>query len=519
MAEAAMVDRAVETEFEAQELYARSLRFIRRLGRMAREGAEQELYDEYDRYLAHTDFVTAIEENLKTDPDFREDLDVTSKHTFPVIDGRVCAANGELMHNVLSRGFTSSRRAALADPRMKTQVVRDEGDLFNLEAVEAMPAGTSRFALSMEPKKELREEPKFWTDLGYRENIAYLQWYCKTTEGTVVGGAYSIDLSDEATWREVFAELGTAVPEDVSPNTWIRHGIERQMTPEDAEQFVLDIRRQYYEKRGVASRRYSVTEFVASNSKFIDHMFDAYYPAIGQAVDSGNKNDIVHNFVASVLPISANLKPEIRRELIRIYNRQAFDDASGRMVEAAVRYAVVEQLRKGLKQFVNPDAESRRDEAEVEHMITVSSGADLMQINQLLARNINAGAEAGRSYGGCSNLDMSRMAEQSSSGGGKDSQDVFGGNANEQGSSSEGGACDYFHSGCYCCPYNDDGRPLGRTLTVKARRDKNGTARCLRRGCGAELSGSGSAFRGEIYEKALRLQALHNRVSEYALAA
>lgn len=68
-------------------------------------------------------------------------------------------------------------------------------------------------------------------------------------------------------------------------------------------------------------------------------------------------------------------------------------------------------------------------------------------------------------------------------------------------------ACDYEHTGCYCCPYNDDGTWRSKPLKVRAQRDKDGTARCLRSGCRAKLGSNGKAIsKGDIYAKAMALK-------------
>jgi hypothetical protein len=65
--------------------------------------------------------------------------------------------------------------------------------------------------------------------------------------------------------------------------------------------------------------------------------------------------------------------------------------------------------------------------------------------------------------------------------------------------------CMYRHSGCYCCPYDDFGRPLKERVEVTARRSSNGVARCLRSGCGAALDADGKVLnKGGIYERAMR---------------
>lgn len=97
-------------------------------------------------------------------------------------------------------------------------------------------------------------------------------------------------------------------------------------------------------------------------------------------------------------------------------------------------------------------------------------------------------------------------------------QSPFGGQDRESAreNSSEGAiACDYVHTGCYCCPYNDDGSSRGNLMKVIARRETDGKAYCKRPGCGAWLSADGLDKNiGNIARRAQK-----RKVATYALAA
>lgn len=514
MAEAATMYKIGEEQPRIAEQYAHSLSTIRYLGRMGRAGLENSEAALHASELAWTDFITGIQENLKTDEEFRPYLDVESKPVFQIVDGKARTGIGEEVEAVLERGLAASRRAALGDPCMQTQVIRDEGDLLNLHAVNRMAPGTTRFAVSVEPKKELRIARKYWRDKGYRENIAYLQTYCKDQDGKLWMGAYSIDFSDVAALRELFMEMGEQVPEDVTPNTFIRYGFERELTPEQTEKLALEIRRRYYDKVGAGQERLSVTEYADRHKDFLGNMFRTYMPALGDAVHTGHNNTAMRSFAEAILRKPDHLEPELIRNLIKICNSQKFDDEAGRTIEAALRYAAVEYLRKGLTAPVHGN---HSPAASVPTPKTVAYGQSdyvltelhIQTMNHILAQNIDEGAQAGRSYGGCSPITMSKNPESNNLAGSDGPQSAFGGKANGANTSTETGECDYLHEGCYCCPYDNDGRPLGRNLTVRAKRKKDGSAHCLRPGCGAELNAAGRAVtKGHIYEKALRRKTL-----------
>lgn len=495
MAEAALM---LEREVSNQE-YAHSLDTIYRLGRIAVEGVPEKPSEEQLYNLARDDFTTGIDEMLKTDVEFRNYLDVESVHKYQVIDGQVCANDGTPMVEVIENGLRNAQAKARLDSRMHHQVIRDQGDLLNAQKVDQLKPGMARFAVSMDPKRQLEEDSKYWNSLGYRQGIAYLQWYCRADDETLIAGAYSVDLSDENTWRELFGELGVAVASDESPNTWIQNGFEAELNVDQTRQWAVNIRERYYQKRQAAKKRYSVTEYTQNQAVLLDQMFNAYYPSLSEAVYTRRNNRVLQNLAQEMLARSADMKPQVRRELVRIANSNQFDDDAGRLIDSMIRYAAVEELRKGLKGLIT-------DDGRLSALCRPALEPELM--NRLMAANVQTGTKAGRRYGGCA-----RQADFSDKSGDNDPdaiqnpQDAFGGSDAEPGEISENGACVYEHENCYCCQYNDDGSERETKLKVRARRNKYGVATCLRQGCGAWLSSDGKkGYIGGIAEKAEALR-------------
>jgi hypothetical protein len=483
-----------------QEEYAASLSTLRRLGSVANRG----VFETAEHQLAFDDFQTSLEEMLKTDPEFRQSLDVDSKRTFASLHGQVVSADGTPMVRVIERGMQSSFRAAQTDSRMWAQYARDQADLANAQKVDMLSAGESLVALSMDPKNELRSDPKFWRNKGYREGIAYVQWYSKQFDGSVVAGSLSVDLSDEASWRQLFARHGHVVPADITPNEWLQKSLLLQASPEVTEQFIKQLRGDYYKIRGVSAQRLSVSQYVGERAQLLRQQFEMYYPALATAIHSGQTNSTIKNFAQSLLAHAQNLEPGKRQQLVRLVNTTTFSEADGRLMDGALRYAVVEDLRRGLGNLI---AGRSAEAPTYTHSAAVPDYLYYEMMNQRLANNVQAGATAGRSYGGCAGQ-FNAGAEASASELGKaDSQSAYGGRGEEAASSeSTNEVCEYLHDGCYCCGYNRDGTVRSKRLKVKARRDSRGVAHCQRTGCEAWLASNGEGDEGHIWRKAQELQ-------------
>lgn len=485
-----------------EEEHLHSLSTLRRLGKSAVQGAFSETYLAY-RELAFEDFTSHLAEMLKTDPDFRKYLEVESKpRVYDVFNSRVCAADGTPMTELVERGLINSRQAAERDHDLYPQVLRSEGDLVVAEAVDKLRPGESLFALSMDPKKELGQDRKKWEAMGYREGIAYFQMYCRVSDTQLYARAYSIDQSDETHWKSVFAELDVQLPDDVSPNTWIQHTIKKTMSLDEAENFVSLIKQSYYQAAGINGKHISANKYIESHQKFLNTAFNNYYLKLAQATITHENQPSLQKLAYSILQNTdtSTMKPELRRQLVLTANSDSFSDSQSRAMETFIRYAVIEELRKGLEPLKQTEAHASSLQA-LSMPANITAGASEYEMNLVIAQNIDNGIKAQRSYGGCNGTDLAssnKRDEQT-----QNQQDVFGGNSNGSESSSQ--TCTYTHSNCYCCPYNEDGTPRASKLKVMAKRDVNGTAYCLRRGCNASIKSDGSGDIGFIAKRAKML--------------
>lgn len=513
MAVAAETISKVEPSINSQE-YGRSVRTLWELGHVAVDATVTPEYAEATVELARADFVTAVTEMLKTDTEFRGLLDIDNSRPHQVIQGKVRAKNGRPMVDIVKDGAEESKKLASTQPVFKAQAIRDEQDVINAERVDALKPGTSLIALSMDPKRALVEHKETYTKLGYIKGLAYLQCYSRIDEDTLVAGSYSIDLSDEKVWRELFAEIGIMVPADESPDRWLQHALEIQATAEETKAFVLSLRERYYKKVGSAHKRSSVTEYVQAHKPFLDQFFDSYYPALGEAVYSGDNNETLKNLAHAMLNQQiGRLDPGVRRQLIKVANSEKFNDnESYKLFDSILRYAAVEQLRKGLaKAKSERPASSKIQPLLADVVVPQTYPIHPAQMHQLVAGNVRLGVEAGRSYGGCpgqiqfsradrlgslSDLELQRHSQEAF--GGKDEE-----TDQEEASNEE---CEYEGTFCYCCPYNDDGLPLIKPMVVTIKRFSDGVAKCLRGGCDAALDSNGKLVNpSKIYERAMQL--------------
>jgi ribosomal protein L37AE/L43A len=407
---AVAAEALTETAPPIQEEYARSLSCIRRMGALAMEASTDFETAGPTEAIAFDNYTSALREMLKTDGEFRDRLDIDDRREHAVSGGMVRDKEGVPMAEVVAKGREISEAAAIWQPELRAQAIRDAGDELIAKRADELKPGESLFTLSMEPKDELRDHRKTYRDLGYRENLSYLQWYSRVDENTLVAGSFSVDMSDETAWREMFADLNVAVPEGESPNTWIQHTLTREMTAEQAEQFVQDIRHEYYQRRGVMEERQSVGEYVQANGAVVQGYFDAYYPALAKAVYSGENNRTLQDLAGSILKTDVkNLKPEIRQQLLQVSNGRKFDDELGKTMDSVIRYAVVEELRAGMAEFVSGRQPAGQ---EIYDLVVAERNENIpdMSVEALhlrLANNVEAGVQARRSYGGCSNVELS----------------------------------------------------------------------------------------------------------------
>jgi len=415
-----------------QEKYAHSLYTLRQWGgSLLLENEVQLGGDQGFRELSFGDYVSALREMVRTDSELSERLDIDDKRGHRIIDGQACDANGTPMASVIANGRAAAEAEASLHPEFQAQAIRDAGDEIVAQKADALKPGQAFFTLSMEPKEELINHRETYRGLlGYRDGLSYLQYYAKVDEDTMIAGSYSVDMSDETAWRQLFADMGAEVPPDADPNTFIRHGFERKATPAEAERLVEDIRGDYYERRGATQQRYSVSEYLEKHDDVVRTFFDTYYSALAKAVCSGKNNEIMQNFAQTTLGARIEkLKPEIQQNLARVADGEAFNDEMAKTMDSILRYAVVEELRKGLKSYVGleqPD-DNLVWRGPLNQNQTVQDADVLYRMNNLLANNVSSGVSAGRSYGGCpGQIELSALDDETITGR-KDPQSAYGG--------------------------------------------------------------------------------------------
>lgn len=407
---------------EEVEEYAQSLYALRQLGRLALEGHED--YTGAEEF-AYDDFLTAVGENLKTDAETRQYLDIEPTKTFEIRDGRVVAADGRDMEELVQEGWGTSRKAAETDSRMLTQVARDEGDVLTVRIVNSLNVGESYTAVSMDPKDAMtRDGRKFWEGKGYRFGMAFIQFYYKHPDGGLFTGSYSAEFSDKDVWRTILARHDVKVPDEVSADHWIRYGDRRNMTPEQAMTYSTDLRGEYYAEIGKTHRRISVTELLKQRKEVIDKYFDTYMRPLAHAIATGENNQTMQSLAVTLLRsrgVIEKLAAKPRRELTRISGGEPFTAGSGRLMEELIRYATVEELRKDLVLLLSGRQSTLLSSG---HSSLAPSSQQLQLMNLQVANNIGDGFMAGRTYGGCSTAGEKSADEADVR---DNSQEVFGG--------------------------------------------------------------------------------------------
>ncbi len=384
-----------ELQNEQIETYGHSLSTILCLGRAATP-VERSSFEE----LAFDDFITAVAEMLKTDPEHRPNLEVNNKRGHVVIGGKTRAADGRPMVDILETGYRKSVELATTNPELKSQARRDGIDIeIATNRVDQLKTGETFWGISYYPKEALEKYPKTYTKLGYKAGLIYVQTYSKVSENTLVAASYSVDMADEAVWRTILAENGMNIPTQASTDEWLLHGQVTELNADEAEALALDLRQQYYHKIGGSTAKKSTTELASANRDLLKSIFDAYYQSLGQALATGTNNDTLKSLAASLLDKGiTNFKPEIVEQLQQILISDNFDAESGRAVDSLVRYAATEELRKRIFK-TNIAKIPIYSESNIGYDHSYVYG--LQAVNSLVANNISVGVAAGRSYGGC----------------------------------------------------------------------------------------------------------------------
>lgn len=418
-------DETIELAPQSSEVHGKSLGTLRHLGETAAAGVGSEA----DLELARDDFVTALGEMIKTDPEYRHYLDVNQTKQFAYRDGKTRAADGTPMVEIVEAGYTASSKDS--DIRISTsQAERDSEDRSIAQEADNLRVGESFLAVSIEPKTELAgKDAVFWRNRGYREGIAYIQWYSRTAEDELSASAISVDHSDLEKWKELLGGKGVEVPEKVTANTFIRHTYHFEGDAKTAQTTAEKLRLEYYRRVGAPGGRISVTEFLEANQPLTDAMFDAYIPVMSRALLTGKNPTELRAFARQALATIPpdKLSSEVRTQLMRTANLRKFDDDMARAMNDTLLYATVEQLRSGLATILAAPRVERNVVPTQLRIAGVEQYARMQQtqLHTVAIAGLQRGVEAQRSYGGCSGTNVAKSSV------GVDEvvtpQDIFGG--------------------------------------------------------------------------------------------
>jgi hypothetical protein len=350
------------------------------------------------RAMVFDDYVTGVAEMLKTDPEFRNYLDVETESRYRVENNQVVAPDRSAMVPMLQNGVDNAKKEAESNSEFDAQVTRCEVDVEVAKRVDALEPGETLWGVSMEPKEELNRYHDTYAGLGYREGLVYLQAYSKVDKDTMVARSFSVDMSNQELWGQLVANYGMNIPTTASANEWLRYAKVDKVSAEGAEMLLSTLRQQYYSLMQTPETRHSVNDYVDRSSEIINSFFDTYYPALAEAVESKTNNPVLQSLANTMLSANiSKLSPEVREQLVTISQSQEFDNEAAKVVGSIIRYAVVEELRKGLIPFLKSGGKGAIG----------SFGDGALNIDQLIAGNVKSGVEAGRSYGGCpGNIDL-----------------------------------------------------------------------------------------------------------------
>lgn len=434
----------IEAQSIESEHYSHSLRSIRALGRVSLEVIPL-TSDIPEVQEAWTDFVSALEENIATDPELSERLTFNPMRSHEVIDGHTVDRTGRPIVDLVSDGLYASRQQAISDKKMLIQVERDEGDVLVAEAVDNLQVGELLATISMDPKEALSADKDFWEDKAYREGMAVLQVYYKNKNG-LIAGAYAVKDSDTNSLRELFAEKGLSIPESENCNRWTRHHLKKKLSESEARSFGDNFVLEYRNKRGLTEYQLSTTEFLKQNQEEVQSYFDAHIIPVATSTITGRNNEATKSLAHELHLHNFSRISELERSrLLRVSNSNKFNDDDARFMESKIRYALIEHLRPKLKKLltnevVNPIVQDKTHYTETNiRTITQVEPAQLLLMNMHLSKGLGRGVQENRGYGGCISTKTESNEQKNDLG----SQDIFGGKS-ESGNEDSSGDKDEF---------------------------------------------------------------------------
>ena len=403
MAEAA---RVAELPINDQE-YARSMRTLMLWGGvlLTRGEVYLEKLRAYEQ-LNYDDYYSGLREMLLTDKELGRYFYINDTRAHRIINGRARAADGTLLADMIRVGAEKSAELAVEDPAYEPQAIRDADQLTVADRVDQLKPGQTLLAYSPAPEKELTKHRKIYHGrLGYRDDIGYIFAFSNVNGETLITRSRSVRLKDNTAILEILNEHGADIPAGADPSTYTRYTVELEATPEQARQFIEEsIVNENARRSGTVREQYSITEYMKQYENVVKTFFNVYYPELAKATQSQQNNEIMESFAQAILNARIDkLEPKIRQQLLRVAKSEAFDKAMADTMETVIRYAVVEEMRKGLTDYINPKKVNIAESWPSRSVLSTPTqqGAAVYYLNRLLAGNVSNGVAAGRSYGGC----------------------------------------------------------------------------------------------------------------------
>lgn len=178
---------------------------------------------------------------------------------------------------------------------------------------------------------------------------------------------------------------------------------------------------------GSPERYISVNEFVDQHMATVQQYFEYIKLDVSTALVTGENTERLQGLAMSIVQTPPdNISPDTLRGLMRIANRTDFNAEDARVMQPIVRYALLERLRKDLKKFIEqqrsapqpttPAAPLDDNVIMAAHvfqqqrtmyrpeLVHAQQQLSAAEMNRIMARDIQAGIEAGRSAGGCTPL-------------------------------------------------------------------------------------------------------------------
>lgn len=443
------------------EIYGRSLSTIHRLGAFMIGTPLAEIPDSPEAAQARIEFYTSVEEGFGTDMELGGGLEVRDFDTRQVIDGKVMSKDLKTaVSDMTEAGLKCAVEKyvverASGDHRFLPQLTRSEHDHTNALAVDKMAQGeteyNTRIIVSPFPEEAAaRSGDAYWRNIGYVPHLrrGFVQLYHRNADGELVSGSLSFDGSNKQRLREVFAHLGTEVPEGETTDDWLKYAITENLSEERAKKFASMIADQLADP---ALKKTTNTVNVTRKYKNImDRSFDESYIHVCESQFRGYQTD---KLVQLIQQFTNNAQHFNSRYSSALYgmraNRNRFTDDDAVVLHELLVYSTIEMMRA--LHLGQVSAKSLRSDTSVGYMGHIDAAA----FQDMLGGYGAEGARSNRVYSACG-IEMNLGGDNPD----LNLQSAFGGNdgrSNEESSTKKTMSCPF----CTAKVYDD---PCARVL-------------------------------------------------------